>query len=604
MRDAATVLSIIRERGKRGLPLEDIYRQLYNPELYLYAYARLYSNDGAMTQGVTHETVDAMSLKKIETIIDAVRHERYRWTPVKRIYIPKKSGKMRPLGIPPWSDKLLQEVIRLILEAYYEPQFSDHSHGFRPERGCYTALTKVKETWTGTKWFLEGDITQYYDCIDHQVLLTLLREKLHDNRFIRLLDHLLQAGYLEDWRYHKTLSGTPQGSIVSPILSNIYLDKLDKYVETILIPQYTRGKQRRQNGPYFALMKKASKRRKKGERKEARELTKQAQQLPTVDPNDPNYRRLYYIRYADDTLFGFAGSKKEVEEIKQRLSDFLRDTLKLELSQEKTLITHARTEAARFLGYEIVTQHNDKKRDRSQHRNLNGHIGLRLPNDVVEKKRALYMRDGKPVSRPELLFNEDYTIMNQYQAEYRGLVQYYLLAQNVSWLWRLHWVMQTSLLKTLASKHKSSVRKLFRKYRTLTTTPHGPMKCLEVVIERDGKKPLVARFGGIPLRHQKKVILFDQDPRSRPFRRNELIKRLLAGKCELCQSTEDCEVHHIRKLADLKKRVGKEKPAWVQRMAAKRRKTLIVCRKCHEAIHAGKPILLQNRNKSLASRVS
>ncbi len=353
MRDAATVLSIIRERGKRGLPLEDIYRQLYNPELYLYAYARLYSNDGAMTQGVTHETVDAMSLKKIETIIDAVRHERYRWTPVKRIYIPKKNGKKRPLGIPSWSDKLLQEVIRLILEAYYEPQFSEYSHGFRPERGCHTALTKVKETWTGTKWFLEGDITQCYDCIDHQVLLSLLREKLHDNRFLRLLDHLLQAGYLEDWRYHKTLSGTPQGSIGSPTLSNIYLDKLDKYVETRLIPQYTREKQRRHNGPYFALMKKASKKRKKGELEEASKLTKQAQQLPTVDPNDPNYRRLYYIRYADDTLFGFAGPKKEIEEIKQRLSDFLRDTLKLELSQEKTLITHAHTEAARFLGYEL-----------------------------------------------------------------------------------------------------------------------------------------------------------------------------------------------------------------------------------------------------------
>jgi group II intron reverse transcriptase/maturase len=590
MRDAATVLSIIRERGKRGLPVEDIYRLLYNPELYLWAYARLYSNDGAMTKGSTNETIDAMSLKKIEAIIDALRHERYRWTPVKRIYIPKKSGKLRPLGLPSWSDKLLQEVIRLILEAYYEPQFSDHSHGFRPERGCHTALTKVKETWTGTKWFLEGDITQCFDRIDHQVLLSILREKFHDNRFLRLLNHLLQAGYLEDWRYHKTLSGTPQGSIVSPILSNIYLDKLDKYVETILLPRYTHGKQRQQNRAYYALMTKAYKQRKKGKRKEAAVLTKQAQHLPTVDPNDPNYRRLYYVRYADDTLFGFAGPKEEAEEIKRLLGDFLRETLKLELSVDKTLITHANTKAAKFLGYEIVTQQDDEKRDRPQHRSLNGHVGLRLPNEVVEKKRALYMRHGKPVSRPELLFNEDYTIMNQYQAEYRGLVQYYLLAQNVSWLWRLHWVMQTSLLKTLASKHKSSVKKMFQKYRTITTTPDGPMKCLEVVIERHGKKPLTARFGGIPLRRKNRVILADQDPRTLPFRRNELIKRLLVGKCELCQSTEDCEVHHIRKLADLKKRVSKEKPAWVQMMAARRRKTLIVCQQCHQAIHAGKPL--------------
>jgi hypothetical protein len=341
-------------------------------------------------------------------------------------------------------------------------------------------------------------------------------------------------------------------------------------------------------------MTKAYKRRKKGKRKEAITLTKQAQQLPTVDPNDPNYRRLYYIRYADDTLFGFAGPKEEAEEIKRLLSEFLRETLKLELSQDKTLITHASTEAARFLGYQIVTQQNDKKRGRPQHRSLNGHIGLRLPNDVVEKKRALYMRHGKPVSRPELLFNEDYTIMNQYQAQYRGLVQYYLLAQNVSWLWRLHWVMQTSLLKTLASKHKSSVQKMFRKYRTRITTPDGSMKCLAAVVERNGKKPLVAHFGGIPLRRKNKAILTDQDPRILPFRRNELIKRLLVGKCELCQSTEDYEVHHIRKLADLKKRIGKEKPAWVQMMAARRRKTLIVCRRCHQAIHAGKPIPQSN----------
>jgi group II intron reverse transcriptase/maturase len=213
MRNAETVLEIIHERGRKGLPLEDIYRQLYNPDLYLRAYARLYSNKGAMTKGTTSETVDSMSLAKIEQIIDDLRHERYRWTPVRRTYIPKKNGKKRPLGMPTWSDKLLQEVIRLILEAYYEPQMSDYSLGFRPERGCHTALNSIKDTWTGTKWFIEGDIKGCFDHIDHQVMLSILREKLHDNRFLRLLDSLLKAGYLEEWKYHATLSGTPQGGV-------------------------------------------------------------------------------------------------------------------------------------------------------------------------------------------------------------------------------------------------------------------------------------------------------------------------------------------------------------------------------------------------------
>jgi group II intron reverse transcriptase/maturase len=582
-------LGIIRERGKRGLPLGDLYRQLYNPDLYLRAYARLSTNNGAMTPGTTPETVEAMSLAKIATLIDDLRHERYRWTPVRRTYVPKKNGKkLRPLGLPSWSDKLLQEVIRSLLEAYYEPQFSDHSHGFRPGRGCHTALTTVKETWTGTKWYIEGDVSQCFERIDHQVLLSILREKILDQRFLRLIQTLLQAGYLEDWQYHVTLSGTPQGAIVSPILSNLYLDKLDKYVEHELIPAYTRGQERQKNRRYFALMTQAYKRRKQGRLDEACALTKEAQQLPTVDPYDPAYRRLHYARYADDWLLGFVGPKEEAETIKACLSTFLRETLKLELSQEKTLITHATTSAARFLGYEIVTHHNDEKRDHLGHRTLNGHIGLRLPNDVVEKKRAWYRRGGKAIPRPELLFNEDYTIVQQYQAEYRGLVQYYLLAQNVAWLWRLHWVMQTSLLKTLAAKHKASVKKMLRKYRATTPTPSGPMRCLEVVVEREGKKPLVARFGGIPLRRQTAAALIDRDPPHVYFRRNELIKRLLAGACELCGATDNCEVHHVRKLADLKPKGRAEKPLWVRVMASRRRKTLVVCRCCHEAIHAGR----------------
>jgi len=591
MRTAATVLNIIQERGKRKLPLEDIYRQLYNPSLYLRAYAKLYPNKGAMTQGSTSETVDAMTMTKINKIIDDLRHERYRWTPVRRIYIPKKQkGKYRPLGLPSWSDKLLQEVIRQLLEAYYDCQFSDHSHGFRPGRGCHTALSTIKQTWNGTRWFLEGDIKACFDRIDHGVLLSILGEKLHDNRFLRLVRHLLQAGYLEDWHYHKTLSGSPQGGVVSPILSNIYLDKLDTLVEQTLLPKYNRGETRRINPQYRLIYKRLYRRRKAGKPREAKALAKQLRTLPQGDSADPNYRRLRYIRYADDTLFGFAGPKAEAEAIKQQLKEFLQDTLKLELSEEKTLITHAKTEAARFLGYEIVAQQGNDQLDQHGKRCINGVIGLRVPIDAIDARCRLYMKRNKPIHRPALLFESDYTIIDRYQAEYRGMVQYYLLAYNVCRLSKLHFVMERSLTRTLANKHKSTAKQMRNKYRSTIETPYGPMKCLKVTVEREnGKKPLVTYFGGIPLRRQKEVILHDQTPRMFDGTRSELVKRLLAEICEMCGSKEDIEVHHIRKLADLNVEGRPEKPAWVKRMAARRRKTLVVCQDCHDAIHTGRP---------------
>ncbi len=591
MRTATTVLNIIQERGKRKLPIEDLYRQLYNPELYLRAYAKLYPNKGAMTQGSTTETVDAMALTKINKIIEDLRQECYRWTPVRRTYIPKKQkGKFRPLGLPSWSDKLLQEVIRQILDAYYDCQFSDHSHGFRPGRGCHTALSTIKQTWNGSRWFIEGDIKACFDRIDHGVLLSILGEKIHDNRFLRLIRHLLQAGYLEDWQYHKTLSGSPQGGVVSPILSNIYLDKLDTFVEQTLLPKYNRGETRRINPQYRLIYKRLYRRRKAGKLKEAKALAKQLRTLPQGDSTDPNYRRLRYMRYADDTLFGFAGPKAEAEEIKQQLKEFLQDTLKLEFSEEKTLITHAKTEAARFLGYEIVAQQGNDQLDQHGKRCINGVIGLRVPIDVINARCRLYMKRNKPIHRPALLFESDYAIIDRYQAEYRGVVQYYLLAYNVCRLSKLHFTMERSLTRTLANKHKSTAKQMRNKFRSTIETPYGPMKCLKVTVEREnGKKPLVAYFGGIPLRRQKEVMLHDQTPRMFDGTRSELVKRLLADTCEMCGSKEDVEVHHIHKLADLNTEGRAEKPAWVKRMAARRRKTLVVCQDCHDAIHAGRP---------------
>ncbi len=589
MRNAETVLSVIRDRGYRGLPLDDIYRQLFNPNLYLLAYSRIYKNDGAMTQGVTSETVDGMSIKKIENLIEDIRYERFRWTPVRRINIPKKNGKTRPLGIPTWNDKLVQEVMRLILEAYYEPQFPDSSHGFRPNRGCHTALTIIDRTWQGTKWFIEGDIRGCFDNIDHKILMSILREKIQDNRFLRLIENLLKAGYCEQWKYYSTLSGTPQGSILSPILANIYLDKFDNFIEQTLIPEYTSGKCRAENPEYSKLVKLAWYFRKNGQFEKARQLEIKYQKMPSKDVRDPEYRRLKYVRYADDFLLGFIGSFQEAKEIKEKLKIFLAENLQLELSPEKTLITNARNQTASFLGYEILVQYSDNKHTNGK-RSINGIVALRTPAKFIEEKCALYMRNGKPIHRPELINDDDFTIINIYQSEFRGYVQFYSLAQNIAWLRKLQWVMTGSLMKTLACKYKTSVAKISAKYNKTVKLPQGLRKCLEITVPIEGKKPLVARFGGIQLKRNLRATIEDLSIKRKPAFRNELIKRLLADECEICGAKGNIEVHHIRALKDLKVKGRKEKPQWMQIMSARRRKTLMVCSQCHDAIHAGKPI--------------
>ncbi|HEX6449304.1 MAG TPA: reverse transcriptase domain-containing protein [Trebonia sp.] len=586
MQNAATVLDVLRDRGRRGLPLNEVYRQLFNPQMYLLAYGRIYANHGAMTPGADGETADGMSLDKIGRIIDALRHERYRFQPVKRAYIPKKNGKKRPLGLPSWSDKIVGEVIRLLLEAYYEPLFSDHSHGFRPRRGCHTALTKVAKTWTGTAWFIESDISDCFGSLDHPVLLSALAEKIHDNRFLRLIKQMLQAGYLEDWVWNATLSGAPQGGVVSPVLSNIYLDRLDRFVETILIPEYTRGENRARNPAYREIESALRRARRLGDRAAARQLLRQLRSMPSMDPRDPGYRRLRYIRYADDALFGFTGPKAEAEEIKARLAAFLHEDLKLELSQEKTLITHARTQAADFLGYQITVAHDDRKITGGRRR-VNGTIQLHVPKAVIKAKRAPYLRRGKPAHRPELTGRDDHAIISTYGAEYRGIVQYYLLAVDVWRLDRLEWAAKTSMLKTLAAKHRSTVTKMAAKHKAVIATPYGPRRCFEAIVHRDGRNPLVARFGGIPLRRQQTAVLTDRQHPPAP-RRKELISRLTAGRCELCEQPAAVETHQVRKLADLTA-PGRPQPAWAQHMARRHRKTLVVCTPCHDSIHARYP---------------
>jgi len=595
MQNADTILGIYQKRGSEGLPLERVYQRLFDPEFYLRAYGKIYRNAGAMTKGTTEETVDGMCLQKIHRIIALLKLERYEWTPVRRTEIPKGNGKpgTRPLGLPTWSDKLVQEVARMLLEAYYEQRFSTHSHGFRPNRGCHSALWEILTTWTGTVWFIEGDIKGCFDNIDHTVLLDIIRRDIHDGRLVKLIDGMLKAGYMEDWRYHETLSGTPQGGIISPLLANIYLNDLDRFVEDTLIPMYTRGKRRKDNPAYARYTRLIRLARDKGNLIEVKRLNLERRQVMSVAPVDPDYRRLRYIRYADDFLLGFAGPKNEAEEIRRRLGEFLEQKLKLTLSPEKTFITHAVDDKAKFLGYEVqVTRVGHLISDNGK-RNTNGSIALRMPRKVVQKYLSLYSREGKIGHRTELTSERDYTIISRYQSVLRGIYNYYCMAVNVGNNNRMRyikWILEVSLTKTLAHKHQCHVSRIYKKYGTEVLD----LKVLQVVIQRPHKEPLVATFGGIPFERipeGMRVVDFNHivtwhTPASK---RSEVVQRLVAGKCELCEvKGEPVQVHHIRALADIDRPGRRPKADWEKRLSAMKRKTLVVCEACHTTIHGGR----------------
>jgi group II intron reverse transcriptase/maturase len=608
MRIPKVVMDNLLRQSKRDKDyvFERIYRNLYNKNFFLEGYSKIASNEGNMTKGTDGKNIDGMSIERIDNLIEKLKDESYQPNPSKRIYIPKKSGGQRPLGIPSMDDKLVQEVARRLLEAIYEPIFKNTSHGFRPEHSCHTAITKIQRNFTGTKWFVEGDIKGFFDNIDHHILIGLLRKKIKDEKFIRLIWKFLKAGYLEDWQYHKTYSGTPQGGIISPLLANIYLHELDAFIEKYF-QQFDKGKKRKRTKEYRSLEWKLSKLKvsdeewlqmtemqKQEHRKTVNALIKKRNYMNATDPFDSNFRRLYYVRYADDFIIGLIGSKKDAETIKQDISEFLLKELKLELSHEKTLITHGHKKKARFLGYDItMSQSNQAKRgkDGKLQRQNNGKVKLYVPKEKWVNKlldKNIVKIDGnnwKMTHRPELINNDDLEILSMYDAELRGFYQYYKLANNVSVLNKMAYFMEYSMYKTFARKYRISVRKVINKFSVngvftvqYNTKSGRKSRTLISSFKRDNKGT-----------KDKEVDILPNDMKYSGI--TSLIDRLKAEKCEYCGTTNvPLEMHHVRKLKDLKKK--KNLQQWERIMIARNRKTLALCAKghgndCHKKLHNG-----------------
>lgn len=601
MQKAKTVLAILSEKSKKdeNYVFQRLYRNLFCIDLYMLAYARIYKNEGNMTPGVDEQTIDGFSKDRVYKIIERMKTETYYPKAVRRSYIPKKGGK-RALGISSFDDKLVQEVLRQIIEAIYEPLFSDCSHGFRPNRSCQTALHQIKSKCKGTNWVIEGDIEKFYDTISIEILLDLLRRKIDDGRLIELIRRFLKAGYFESKQVRNSLSGVPQGSIVSPVLSNVYLHEFDKFMER-LMESYNKGKTRKRNPVYRNLYGKRSRARQKGDHELAKMYLKKMRQVPSLDPMDPNFIRVKYTRYADDFATFVIGSKHLAEEIKSVIAEFLEKELKLRLNLQKTLITNLGDKHVRFLGYEIAkTRNNTYIKENSlgyKKRSINDTIQLLVPADAITKRLEPFTRNRKSVHHNARINDPILDLIAAYNSEIRGLYNYYSLATDVSTkVGKFKFYHYYSLIKTIARKEKSSAKKVIDKYGIEVKRKNGTgtRRVVGITYETKNGSRTQTYFNDSLVKKDEPSKTVSDKLEIRIPHRCQLIDRLNANECELCgkqgQSNE-FEVHHVRKLKDVKRKYakrGKDAPEWVLRMSRMNRKTLIVCKDCHNRIHSGK----------------
>ena len=599
MRNPEKVLNALYAHSKdQNYRFERLYRILFNEEMFFVAYQRIYAKPGNMTPGSDGITIDQMSIPRIEGLIETLKDESYKPHPARRVYIPKKNGKKRPLGIPSFEDKLVQEVVRMVLEAVYEGSFESTSHGFRPYRSCHTALIDTQKRFTGARWFIEGDIRGFFDNINHQVLIDILRKRISDERFIRLIRKFLNAGYIENWKFNHTYSGTPQGGIISPILANIYLDQFDKYMKEY-IQSFNKGDCRRGNPEYARLNTQTVKfrRRYRAEndpsvKTEMLGTLKAMQEALRSTPRkiqiDETYRRIQYVRYADDFLLGVIGTKADCERIKEDITKYMHDTLRLELSAEKTLITHA-TDRAKFLGYDITIPKSTalkRNRDGVLKKEFVGKVRLLLPSEVVKNKLLIYdavsfkEENGKivwkPKAREKMVGMKPEDILAQYNLEIRGFYNYYCIANNVAHACSsFGYIMEYSLYMTLGQKLNRHVSQIKTKYQ------RGKQFVIPYTDSKGNEHMRILYDGGFRRLSGTKFENCDNIASTMYVPNPSLVERLREQRCELCGAEGPLVMHHVRKLSLLK-----EDSPWARRMRITKRKTLAVCESCNAKIQA------------------
>ena len=610
MRTETTIkaMNSIAKVSMSGRRVNGLFRLATNPEvLWKQAYANIYSNKGAITKGVDRNTLDGFSEERVNHLIGLLARREYCPKPVRRTYIPKKNGKLRPLGIPTGDDKLVQEVVRILLEQIYEPIFSENSHGFRPGKSCHSALRQVKNVWNGTKWIIEFDIKGFFDNINHNKMIEFLEKKIDDKRIIHIIRQMLKDGYAQDWKYNATWSGTPQGGVISPILANIYLHELDTFMED-MICQFNKGERRKDNPDYKKLcrqmvitnrkLRELRQKFKEGKPlndarkeilRERREIQKKMRVINSRLHVDSKYRRLRYVRYADDFIIGVIGTRKEAESIMLQVKEYINNILLLEVSEEKTCIADA-NDGVRFLGYDIKTYTSAKTtkiawgKGTCNRRTISEKMQLHIPSEKMfqyaSKNGYGDMAIFRPKSRPALLRRSDVEILMTYNAEMRGLANYYSLAQGYKTaLQRVIGLAQWSFFATLSHKHKSSIGKVARKMKLsaqsgyeLKVNINGIPKSYRLFRLKDHEPPKI---------HNSNVDT-PWDTTRFTMTRSELVQRLNANTCEYCGKTGGyMEVHHIKALKDVQ---GK-KQLWQQMMCAMRRKTMVLCVDCHNELH-------------------
>ena len=586
--------------GKR---INGLHRLMRSPYLFERAYEKVSRNKGALTPGVDGKTFDGMSLEKLADIARRVADGTYRFRPVRRVYIPKDNGKTRPLGIPTVEDRLVQEAVRTILEAIYEPVFFDESHGFRPGRSCHTALSLIKKTWTGCKWLIEVDVRGFFDNIDHDVLLGLLKKRIDDDRFIGLIDGMLKAGYMEDWVYGRTYSGTPQGGVVSPLLANIYLHELDQLMQTMKAG-FNKGRKRRPFPRYMALQWRVLRLRRKIDRLRAegadqaeidsalakiKAINEERRKVPSVDPMDPNFKRLRYCRYADDFLIGVIGSKRNAREIMVAVERFLTETLKLAVAPEKSGV-HAASRGVTFLGYRIstYTSHGAGRKSsrkgpagrtwRVVRRPTSGNVSLRVPRKEVTAfcRRYGYGDLARKNGRRRVQFtpSSDRNIVLAYNSEFRGFANYYSFADDVkSALGLLELVVSRSLVKTLAMRHRTTTAKIRKRLSKgtdyqVSSVVRGEVRSLKLW----RLKHLTRTFWTSPtIDEVTKGAWWVKSP-------NDLVDRLNARECEACGDTTGPFVMHHRRGG----RDWRTQPLTNRSLPSVQRGTIVLCPRCRQ----------------------